>query len=90
MFLLDTNTLIYFFKGEGGVAAKLLGTPPDEVAVSTISLYELETGLRKSASPAKRRKQLDAFIGVAPIWALDRASAASAADIRAAREAQGR
>ncbi|MDX2217536.1 MAG: type II toxin-antitoxin system VapC family toxin [Burkholderiales bacterium] len=89
MFLLDTNTLIYFFKGEGGVAARLLATPPDQVAVCTVSLFELETGLRKSSSPKQRRKQLDAFVSAAQVWDLDRAAAAAAADIRAALEAKG-
>jgi tRNA(fMet)-specific endonuclease VapC len=28
MFLLDTNTLIYFFKGQGKVPERLLATPP--------------------------------------------------------------
>lgn len=89
MFLLDTNTLIYFFKGEGGVADKLLATPPEQVAVSTVSLYELETGLRKSTSPKQRRKQLDAFTGAAQVWDLGQAAATAAADIRAALEAKG-
>jgi len=33
MFLLETNTLIYFFKGLGRVAERLLATPPSETAV---------------------------------------------------------
>jgi tRNA(fMet)-specific endonuclease VapC len=33
MFLLDTNTLIYFFKGQGRVAERLLATSPAEVAM---------------------------------------------------------
>lgn len=32
MFALDTNTVIYFFKGMGRVAERLLETPPREVA----------------------------------------------------------
>jgi len=89
MFLLDTNTLIYYFKGQGQVAERLLATPPDQVAVSTVSLYELETGLRKSAHSRQRRKQLDALVSAARVWVLDQASAAAAADVRAALESKG-
>jgi tRNA(fMet)-specific endonuclease VapC len=35
MFLLDTNTLIYFFKGQGRVAERLLATSPAEVAIAS-------------------------------------------------------
>lgn len=89
MFLLDSNTLIYFFRGEGRVAERLLATPPDQVAVSTVSLHELETGLRKSSAPARRRKQLDAFVGAAHVWTLDQPAAVAAADVRAALESKG-
>lgn len=63
MFVLDTNTLIYFFKGMGGVSKRLLATPPSEIAVPTIVLYELEVGIAKSSSPSKRRAQLDVITG---------------------------
>lgn len=62
---------------------------PDQVAVSTISLYELETGLRRSSHQKRRRKQLDALVSVARVWAFDHAAAVAAADVRAALEAKG-
>jgi tRNA(fMet)-specific endonuclease VapC len=49
MFLLDTNTLIYFFKGQGNVAERLFAVPPGDVAISSVSLYEIEVGIAKSA-----------------------------------------
>ena len=54
MFVLDTNTLIYFFRGEGEVARRLLSTAPANIAVPTIVVYELETGIAKSKDAAKR------------------------------------
>ncbi len=33
MYILDTNKLIYFFKGVGKVAEKFLTTPPKELVV---------------------------------------------------------
>ena len=41
---LDTNTLIYFFKGMGRVAESMLDQPPSEVAIPSVVLYELEFG----------------------------------------------
>lgn len=62
MFLLDTNTLIYFFKGQGKVAEHLFATPPAEIAISAVSLYEIEVGIAKSGKPAKRRCQFDSIL----------------------------
>src|SRR3989339_193338 len=62
MFVLDTNTLIYFFKGMGKVATVLLNTPPQAIAIPTIVLFELELGLAKSNHPDKRSAQLSEFL----------------------------
>jgi len=35
MYVLDTNTLIYYFKGQGQVAQNLANTPPQEIIIST-------------------------------------------------------
>lgn len=42
MYVLDTNTLVYFFKGMGGVSTRLLATPPGEIGIPAIVLFELE------------------------------------------------
>lgn len=90
MFLLDTNTLIYFFKGQGRVAEHLLATPPAKVAISAVSLYEIEVGIAKSAQPARRRKQLDAFLEVVSVLPFDDTAARAAARVRAELERRGR
>jgi tRNA(fMet)-specific endonuclease VapC len=90
MFLLDTNTLIYFFKGQGRVAERLLATPPAEVAISAVSLYEIEVGIAKSAQPAKRRRQFDTFLAVVSVLPFDRPAARAAATVRADLERRGR
>jgi tRNA(fMet)-specific endonuclease VapC len=58
MYVLDTNTLIYFFKGIGNVGENLLASSPKEIAIPAIVLFELEYGIAKSTSPKKRRDQL--------------------------------
>jgi tRNA(fMet)-specific endonuclease VapC len=89
MFLLDTNTLIYFFKGQGKVAEHLFATPPAEVAISAVSFYEIEVGIAKSAQPAKRRRQFDGLLAVVAVVPLDRAAARAAASARADLERRG-
>ena len=68
MYLLDTNTVIYFFKDLGQVAERLLSHPPDQIALPAIVVYELETGIAKSTQPEKRRAQLDTLLRTVAIW----------------------
>ena len=58
MYVLDTNTLIYFFKGIGAVSKHLLAVPPKEISIPSIVLFELEVGIAKSTSVKKRLNQL--------------------------------
>lgn len=90
MFLLDTNTLIHFFKGQGRVPERLLATPPAEVALPAIALFELEVGIAKSAQPTKRRRQLGELLDVVAVVPFDRAAASAAAKVRATLEAAGK
>jgi len=89
MFLLDTNTVIYFFKGKGRVRERLSATRPADVAMSAVSLYEIEVGIAKSAQPARRRKQLDTFLAVVSVLPFDRSVARTAAEVRADLERRG-
>jgi tRNA(fMet)-specific endonuclease VapC len=49
MYLLDSNTLIYFFKQQGHVAAHLKRVKASEVALASVVLFELEYGLLRSS-----------------------------------------
>jgi len=89
MFLLDTNTLIYLFKGQGKVAERLFTVPPGDVAISSVSLYEIEVGIAKSLQPAKRRKQLDTFLAAVSVLPFDRSAARAAATVRVELERRG-
>lgn len=89
-YALDTNTLIYFFKGMGKVDQKLLAKMPGEVLIPAVVLYELETGIAKSQAPAKRRDQLNELLKVIQIIPFDATAARIAADLRADLEQQGR
>ncbi|MFA9462239.1 type II toxin-antitoxin system VapC family toxin [Thiohalorhabdus methylotrophus] len=89
MFALDTNTLIYFFKGQGRVAERLLAQPPAQIAIPMLVVYELEVGIAKSTSPERRRAQLGELLDAVTLLPFDRQAASAAADIRAALETAG-
>lgn len=89
MFVLDTNTVVYFFKGMGHVAEHLLSTPPNEVALPAIVLHELETGIAKSSSPRKRRRQLGELTSWMRILSFGAEEARTSARIRAVLETAG-
>ncbi len=88
-FLLDTDTVIYFFKGQGRVAASLLQTPPAEVAISTISLYELQVGVARSREPERTQAQLEQLLAWLTVLPFDDSAACRAAEIRAELERKG-
>jgi tRNA(fMet)-specific endonuclease VapC len=89
MYVLDTNTLIYFFKGMGNVAEQLLIVPPKEIAIPTIVLFELEVGIAKSTSPKKRKVQLQNLTDIVTILPFGLEEARIAASIRAQLERSG-
>ncbi len=90
MYVLDTNTLIYFFKGLGGVSKRLLALPPKQISIPSIVLYELEVGIARSTSPKKRRKQLEDFTSLVKVLPFGTEEARSAASIRVDLEKKGR
>lgn len=89
MYVLDTNTLIYFFKGAGRVAQRLLSETPGKIGLPAIVLYELEVGIAKSRAPRKRRDQLDTFVSAVRILPFGQPEARAAARIRAMLEERG-
>jgi len=89
MYVLDTNTLIYFFKGVGNVSDKLLSVSPKEIGIPTIVLYELEVGIAKSMSPRKRLKQLGEIASLVNILPFTAKEAKISANIRVQLEKKG-
>jgi tRNA(fMet)-specific endonuclease VapC len=90
MFVLDTNSLVYFFKGQGRVAERLFATPPSEIGVPAIVLYELEVGIAKSSAPKKRRKQLAELVDLVNFLPFGELEVRSAATLRADLEKRGK
>ena len=82
MFALDTNTLIYFFKGIGRVGEHLRKTSPSEIGVPSVVLYELEVGVALSAQGHGRRLALDTFLQITRLLPFDEGAARAAAAVR--------
>jgi tRNA(fMet)-specific endonuclease VapC len=63
--------------------------PPGECAISTITAYELYTGVEKSSKPAQERAKVDLLLRTVHELAFESAAARESARIRALPESQG-
>ena len=89
MYVLDTNTVIYFFKGMGKVSEQLLSLSPADIGIPAIVIFEIETGLLKSNASKTRQQQWLDFTLTAQCLQFGRREATIAADIRAKLENSG-
>lgn len=89
MYLLDTNTLIYFFKQQGRVAQHLRQTPASAIAISTAVLFELEYRLLRSTRPQAQRQGMELVRRAYRTLDFDHACAKAAAQVKHALAAQG-
>ena len=89
MYVLDTNTLIYFFKEMGNISANMARISPQEIGIPSIVVFELETGIAKSTSPQKRAGQLAEILGTIRVLPFGLHEAKVAGHIRATLERQG-
>ena len=89
-YLLDTNTLIYYFKGLGNVKERLLACQPSEIVLSSVVSYELQVGILKSTSSQKRIAQLTHLKNQVNWVDFDEKSAEATAQIRVELERIGK
>ena len=89
MFALDTNTLIYFFKHEGQIAAHLQRVVASQIHIPSLVLFELEYGILRSTHPALQRRGIDAALQAYRLIPFDANAAKSAAHIKHTLEAVG-
>ena len=88
-FLLDTDTCIDVLRGVREVVDHLAAVSPDDCAVSTITSFELHTGIEKCSRPAKERRKVESLISMVHELPFEARAAAAAASIRAHLEAAG-
>ena len=86
MHLLDTNTLSYMLRGEGGVGVRMLALKRDQVAVPAVVVYELRYDLARldAKRPSARAlmQKAEALLAVLRTVAFDEACAEAAAALR--------
>lgn len=91
MWLLDSNTISYFFRGEPQVVARMRAARPADLGVPATVAYELRYGLlrlpRIAAEP--RLAALARLLAPLQVMAFDAECAGHAARIRTGLEAAG-
>ena len=90
-YLLDTNTCIYIIKKKPPSAVKRIRTKqPEEVAVSTITIAELEYGVARSKFPERNRVALMEFLLPFTILEFDQSAATYYGIIRSSLDNLGK
>ena len=90
MYLLDTNVCIHFMKNSVPILTdRLLAHDPSELAISSITVLELEYGAAKSNWGSKTRNQMKMFLAPFTILPFDANDAIAAGRIRRYLETKG-
>jgi tRNA(fMet)-specific endonuclease VapC len=89
-YLLDTNTCIAAMRHHSPVLQRLASVVPADCAISSITTYELYTGIEKCADPAKESAKVNLLLATVSELVFDGQAAREAGRIRALLESQGR
>ena len=90
LYLLDTNTCIDVMRNHPNVVMHMSAIPPGDCVISTITSYELHTGIAKCASPKSERAKVDLFLKTVIELSFDQTGTREAGRIRGLLESQGR
>jgi len=88
-YLLDTNTCVDVMRNHPNVVNRMSAIAPGDSVVSTITSYELYTGIAKCASPAKEQAKVDLLLRTVIELPFDQTAAREAGRIRGLLESQG-
>ena len=88
-YLLDTNLCIALLRGHAAAVSRLVALPPSACAVSSISVYELQTGVEKCQQPERERQKVDLLLSSLCVVAFDREAAEQSAIVRVQLERAG-
>jgi len=89
-YLFDTNICIYLIKKRPNtVLERFRQESPQDVAISSITLFELRYGIEKSKYKKRSENALEKFLLPLNLIDLDRSAATEAAIIRAQLEKKG-
>ena len=88
-YMLDTNTCIFIMSRKPGALAAFQQNGADGVAVSAITLAELEYGISKSSRREENRNTLEAFLALVIILPFDGTAAAEYGELRVNLQRKG-
>lgn len=89
-YVLDTDAVSYYLRGDGRVAEHLAAVPRRQVALTTVTVFELWRGAKLAGFGKRRTHQLRTFIGSFVHLPLGTPEAERAAEIAAQLEAAGK
>ena len=90
MYLLDTNIVSYWMRGEAGVLERIQSHSPADLALSTITLAEIWYGIEKSPHKKRERQErIEQISSVLRIYPFDETAAQHYASIRSQLEKSG-
>ena len=90
MYLLDTNIVSYWMRGDPTVIDRIKALAPSDLALSTITLAEIWYGIEKSpVKKIERRVKIEKIVLLLNIYDFDETAAKSYAVIRARLEKKG-
>jgi len=90
LYLLDTNIISYWMRGDKGVISKIRERAPSDLSFSSITLAEILYGIEKSPHKQKeRRLKIERISSVLTLYNFDEVSAEKYAFIRNNLEKQG-
>jgi tRNA(fMet)-specific endonuclease VapC len=91
MFLLDTNIVSYWMRGDEKIISRLKDQKPSDLSLSTITLAEVLYGIEKSPIKKKRlrRERIEAICSQLDIFPFDKAAAYEYGKIRSILEKKG-
>jgi tRNA(fMet)-specific endonuclease VapC len=90
MYLLDTNIISYWMRGDSKLIEKIKNHSPSELSLSTISLAEIYYGIEKSpVKKEERRLKIQMIKDLLKLYTFNDRAASSYGPIRAELERQG-
>ncbi len=91
MYLLDTNIISYWMRGDEKVIKKIKRQSPSDLSLSTITLAEILYGIEKSPNKKRERQlKINQISSLLYLYSFDEAAAEKYALIRAGLEKEGR
>lgn len=91
MYLLDTNIVSYWLRGDRKVIEQIKSHAPSELALSAITLAEILYGIEKSpAKKRERRHKIQQIVSLLHLYSFEEKAAREYAVVRSELEKSGR